>query len=86
MDFQCRKFGIPQFSTVFKSQIRYFLREIYFLWISSVEMSELEGTHGSRRRFFFPDICHQCPGVGVEEEIPPAHAKTVCHQWFLIPP
>ena len=31
MDFQCRKFGIPQFSTVFKSQIRYLLWKIHFL-------------------------------------------------------
>ena len=35
MDFQCRKFGIPQFSTVFKGQIRYFLSKIHFLCISN---------------------------------------------------
>ena len=39
MDFQCRKFGRPQFSTVFKSQIPYFfVKRAPFLWIPQFSM------------------------------------------------
>ena len=47
-------------------------------------MSDLQGTHGSRRRFLFSELCHQCPWKSLKAEISPPHGKPYVTSGFWI--